>query len=358
MTQSIQVLIIGAGQAGLAVANALKKRGIDLQIVDRNMRLGDSWRHRYRSLTLFTPRSLSALDGLSLSGDPEGYATGPEFADYLDRYARERNINVRLATTVRNLSIETTGGFVATLDVGDKLHAEAVILAAGAFQRPVVPAMGQHFSGAIRQLTVANYRTPTDVPPGAVLVVGDGASGRDIAADLAGSHAVTLACGRPRRLLPERILGITTWRWLRTLGLMGASADSPIGKIMRRADPFPNRQRDLDHLRGLGIDIRSRLTAIAGDVASFSDGTKLKPTTIVWCLGYRDDFGWLTVPGALSAEGLPLHQEGRSPIPGLWYVGRPWQRNRASGLVMGVSDDAAIIAEQTANWLKHRMLQD
>jgi len=352
MTHSIQVLIIGAGQAGLAVANALKNLGIDSLVVDRNMRVGDSWRHRYRSLTLFTPRSLSALDDLSLSGDPEGYATGLEFADYLDRYAGERNINVRLATTVCDLSVKTTCGFVATLDADEKLHANAVIVAAGAFQRPVFPAMGRNFSGAIGQLTVASYQAPADVPPGAVLVVGDGASGRDIAADLAGSHEVTLACGRPRRLLPERILGIATWRWLRTLGLMGASADSPIGKFMRRADPFPNRQRGLDHLRGLGIDIRSRLTAIAGDVASFSDGTNLKPTTIVWCLGYRDDLGWLTIPGALGAEGQPLHKEGQSPIPGLWYVGRPWQRNRASGLVMGVSVDAAIIARQTANWLR------
>lgn len=354
MTRAVSVLIIGAGQAGLAAANALKTLGIEPLVIDRNARLGDSWRQRYRSLTLFTPRNLSALAGLAFSGDPDGYATGAEFADYLERYAGERGIAVTLGSALRDLSANASGGFVATLDSGESVEARAVILASGAFQIPHVPALARGFSGQTRQMTVADYRTPSDVPAGPVLVVGDGASGRDIAVDLVEGHQVALACGRPRRLLPERLLGASTWTWLRALGLMGASPNSPIGRIMRRADPFPNRQRDLDHLRGRGLDIRPRLSAVAGDIATFADGTSFRPASVVWALGYRDDFNWLNVPGAIAADGTPLHDGGRSPVPGIWYVGRPWQRNRASGLIMGASDDADIVARQVVASLQSR----
>ncbi len=195
----IPVLVIGAGQAGLAAAYRLQQSGIDFCIVEGAGRIGDSWRKRYASLTLFTPRRFSALPGLGLDGDPEGYATRDEFADYLERYADFHRLAVSTGTGVEKLNRRADGMFAALLTTGEIVLAGSVIVSTGGFQRAVVPSVAAGLDEGVNQLTSETYREPSSVAPGTVLVVGDGASGRDIAAELAASHRVLLATGKPRR---------------------------------------------------------------------------------------------------------------------------------------------------------------
>lgn len=350
---SLDVLIIGGGQAGLASAYWLKRFGLSVRVIDASERIGDSWRKRYESLTLFTPREFSSLPGLLLAGDPDGYASGSEFADYLERYADKFVLPVVSGTHVVELS-KDEDGFVAELSNGASLEASRVVIATGGFQAPVVPAIASGLGESVRQLTAETYDRPSDVAEGSpVLVVGDGASGRDIAADLAPHHKVSLACGRPRKLLPERIVGISTWKWLRTFGLLSADANSPVGRFMRKADPFPNRQRDLEDLRRFGVDIRPRAVSFDQRSVSFADATTMEAGTVIWALGYRDDSSWLAIPEAVSADRSFAHIRGRSPVDGLYYVGWPWQRNRASALIMGAGPDAEQISRDVSVSLGH-----
>lgn len=346
----VDVLVIGAGQAGLAAAYWLKKRALPFTIVDDSARVGDSWRGRYSSLTLFTPRAFSALPGLPLAGDPNGYASGLEFGDYLERYAESKGVNVRGRTKVIRLEGDRRG-FVATLSTRQRLRAKAVIVATGGFQQAAVPVEASGFAPDLLQLTAQTYRGLGDVSTGPILVVGDGASGRDIATELAATHRTILACGRPRKLLPETILGRSTWRWLSWLGLLNAATNSPVGRYMQRADPFPNRRRSLDDLRSVGVDIRPKLAEADGTLARFADGTSSEVGTVVWCTGYRDEASWLQVPGAVDEQGKFVHEQGRSPAKGLYFVGRPWQRNRASALIMGAGKDARIIVDDIEGYL-------
>lgn len=348
---AVDVLVIGAGQAGLASARSLRQRGVSVRVIDAADRIGDRWRKRYKSLTLFTPREFSSLPGLAFGGDPAGYASGAEFADYLELYAETFALPVTSGVRVMRLTHEGES-FLAALSNGATVEASRVVVASGGFQLPVVPPIAAGLSADVRQFTAETYYQPADVGAGkAVLVVGDGASGRDIAADLSATHQVALACGRPRRLLPVKILGSSTWKWLKALGLLGAAANSPIGRFMRKVDPFPNRQRDLDDLRGLGVDIRPRAVSTLGQVVTFADGNAMERDTVIWALGYRDDTSWLAIDGAIGADGGFLHSAGRSPVDGLFFVGRPWQRNRASALIMGAGADAEIIARDIATSL-------
>lgn len=343
-SEAVPVLVIGAGQAGLAAAYWLKQEGLASIVVEAAERIGDSWRKRYSSLTLFTPRRFSALPDLELGGDPEGYASRDEFADYLERYAQVHGLPVSMGTTVEQLS-QLGEGFGAITTTGGRILAHNVIIATGGFQRAVVPALAANIAGDVQQLTAVSYGQPSRVVPGTVLVVGDGASGRDIAAELAPSHRVILSTGKPRGLYPARILGRSVWWWLSLVGLMKAGRDSFVGRRMRSADPFPDRDRSFASLRRRGVTIVPRLDGATGRKVRFAAGRMETIDAVVWAIGYRDETAWLTVPDALDDQGRFVEEGGVSPIPGLYFVGRPWQRNRASGLIMGVGDDAKVIAE-------------
>lgn len=350
------VLVIGAGQAGLAAANELKKAGIDFLLIDAAAAAGDSWRHRYDILTLFTPRSISSLPGLTLPGDPEGYATKDEFAAYLAQYAKIGGHRIETGTRISSLR-RGHGGLEAVSEDGRLYTASAVIVATGPFSIPRMPAIANQFPDDIQQIHVADFQNAGSVAVGPVLVVGDGASGRDVALALATRHRVFLARGRGRKLFPERILGQSTWWWLKHLGLLGAKPDSLVGGTMRRIDPFPNRGNDDVTLGRKGVVLKPRLVSIDSRHA-VSDGAREAPQVVVWATGYLDDFDWIRIEGAVDAEGRLLHQEGISPVPGLYFVGRPWQRNRASALIAGAGDDASFVVERIRRWIKSGKLPD
>lgn len=345
MTKPPFVLVVGAGQAGLATGYHLRQAGIPFVIVDGNDRVGDSWRRRYTSLTLFTPRQFSALPGATIPGNRELYPTRDEFADYLEAYARLFNLPLRLNSRVAKLQRSGGGEFEATLESGEVLATTHVVIATGGFQIPLVPKIAAGFGTAVTQLAADTYRDPASVPEGVALIVGDGASGRDIAAELVPSRPTLLAAGRPRKLFPERLLGKNIWWWLHWSGLMRAPADSAVGRLMRRTDPFPDRERNLDSLARKGVRLKPRLTEAAGTIAKFADGGEAEIGSVIWAVGYRDDSDWVQIPIAKNPDGSFAHTNGVSPVPNLFFVGRPWQRNRASALIMGAGPDANAIVK-------------
>ena len=152
-----------------------------------------------------------------------------------------------------------------------------------------------------------------------------------------------------------RILGKSAWWWLHWSGLMQAPKESRLGRYMQKADPFPDRDRNLDSLARNGVRIMPRLMSAAGSIAQFSDGSATEVVSVVWAVGFRDDSSWVEIAGAGGSNGSFVHTEGVSEIPNLFFVGRPWQRNRASALIMGAGPDAAAIVKRivclvTAPW--------
>lgn len=347
LNQHPDVLIIGAGQAGLALGYSLRGAGLSFQLVEAHARLGESWRNRYDSLTLFTPRAFSGLPGLPLPGEPEGYAGRDEFAAYLEDYARHFGLPVAVGIDVCRLE-RVPEGFRATAVDGTAITARTVVVATGAFQRPAVPALARGLAPFVVQLTSGTYRNPDQVPPGTVLIVGDGATGRDIAAELAASHSVILAVGRPRRVVPERLLGRSIFWWLDRLGLLSAPASSFPGRLIRSADPFPARGKTLPRLRQRGVRVVGRLEQAEGETVAFAGGQSAKIQTVVWATGYRDDSAWVAIPDAVDEGGRFVQHEGLSPVPGLYFIGRPWQRSRGSAFIGTVGRDAAMLAARLA----------
>jgi putative flavoprotein involved in K+ transport len=179
-----------------------------------------------------------------------------------------------------------------------------------------------------------------------VLVVGDGATGRQIALELTKTHTVLLATGRPRNIGPDRVLGRSIFWWLNRLGLLDASRESRIGRRLMARDPFPGRHLALPRLRQAGVATVPRLDRVEDKIARFDDGRCADVSAVIWAAGYRDDTSWLQIPDAKRPDGLVIERRGVSPVPGLYYVGRSWQWTRGSALVLGVGKDAAYIADQ------------
>jgi putative flavoprotein involved in K+ transport len=351
--RTLDVLIIGGGQAGLAMGFHLKKTPFFFRIAERHPRVGDSWRNRYASLVLFTPRSYSALPGLNVPGDPEGFPTKDEMADYLQAYAERFELPVAPGTAVRRLE-RLDGGFRATTEAGETIDSRAVVLATGAFQRPAIPPISKRLSAEVAQLAPEDYGAPDQLSPGRVLVVGDGATGRQIALELTENHEVLLAAGRSRRVSPNRILGRSVFWWMDRLGVLRASRESPVGRFLMKADPFPGKHLQLDKLRQRGVEVVGRVIQAEGKKVSFADGKAAEVDAVVWATGYRDDTGWVAIPEVKDAQGNFMHYRGISPLPNLCFVGRSWQWSRGSALFAGVGQDAAYLTEHMVGHLDHR----
>lgn len=339
---SLDVLVIGAGQAGLATGYHLARTGLRYALLDSHARVGDSWRRRFDSLMLFTPRSYSALPGWAVPGEPDGYPSKDEIADYLEAYAAHFAIPIRSGVAVR--SLETSGAnFRVTTRDGAPIESRAVVIATGAFHTPNIPALSAAFSADVRQLPASAYRRPADLPAGTVLVVGDGATGRQIALELAATRRVLLATGRVRRVMPARILGRSLFWWMDHLGVLRAPRESVIGRRMRAGDPFAGRGLGLSRLRQAGVHVMARLSAARGTTARFADDAAVPINAIVWATGYRVDSDWVAIPAAKSPDGAFVHSRGISPVDGLYFVGQSWQSTRGSALLTGVGADAAYV---------------
>lgn len=346
----VDVVVIGAGQAALAAGYHLRQSGASFVLLERRARVGDAWRARYDSLTLFSPRHLSALPGLALAGDPEGLPTKDEVADYLEVYATHFRLPVQTNDGVARLSTRD-GRFVVETTGGHPLEARSVIVASGAFQRTRVPACAEHLTPAVAQFTSETYRRPAQLPRGRVLVVGSGATGRQIARELAGDREVWLATGRPALVYPQRILGRDNLWWFDGLGILRADKETLPGRMARERDGFPGWHLRLPALRSRGVRVVPRARGVSDDHIGFADGSVEHFDAIVWATGYRDHAPWLQVAGAVDASGACVEDRGLSPVPGLFYVGRSWQNSRASALLCGVGDDAGKIVHRALRYL-------
>ena len=342
--KSLDVLVIGAGQAGLVVGYYLQQspQRYNYLLVDGNTQIGDSWRNRYDSLTLFTPRSYSALPGLPVPGDPEGYPSKDEIADYLSAYAERFQIPMQMSTRVERLE-RANDHFHAEMSNGEKYESLAVILATGAFQVPAVPALAKDFSPDVQQFNAATYRSPNQLPGGTVLVVGDGATGRQFALEIAARQPVVLSTGYPRRVVPQRVLGRDIFWWADRFGLLDAPHHSRAGRYLLRGDSFPGRHWTLPNLRKAGVRVENRLVRTNGNIATFANQRWVEINSVVWATGYREDDRWVDVPYAKNPQGSLIHYRGVSPAPGLFVVGRSWQWSRGSALLHGVGKDAQFI---------------
>jgi putative flavoprotein involved in K+ transport len=342
MEAETEALVVGGGQAGLAMARALTSQRIRCLVQERLPRAGDAWRQRFDSLTLFSSRRCSALPGLPVPGDPDGFPSKDEIADYLERYAAMLAVPVRTSDGVTSLSRQDRA-FSALTESGRRIVARAVVVATGPYQRPRVPAFANELAKSIAQIDLGGYRCPADVPPGQVIVVGDGASGRQIALELARTHRVSLARGQRRHFVPQRLFGRDSMLRFAQLGLLTADKESWVGRVVRSQDAIPGLHLRDAALGRAGITLLPRVIGAAQEALALADGSRAQPGAVVWACGYRDDFRWIRVAGALAASRA-VEERGLTPVPGLFHVGREWQTCRASALLYGVSRDAERIA--------------
>jgi putative flavoprotein involved in K+ transport len=346
----VDVLIIGAGQAGLGAAHWLHRSGVhDVVLVD-GQPVGQSWLERWDSLQLFTPRRFSALPGLRF---PLGAGRSPsrvEMAAYLRDYADRLPSPVRVGVHVESLTYET-GAFVATTSAGC-VRARQVVLATGPFRRPYVPAAAEGLEPSVRQLHSFEYRRPSDVPPDAVLIVGGGNSAAQLAIELARTHEVTVASPGPLWFLAEDILGVSMYWWTLLTGVLNARGSAWISRyIRRRGDAIVGRElRELVE-RGQVRLVPHRVVAGAGDRVTCGDGSVLFVASVLWCTGFRPDTSWIDIPGATDAAG-PVHVRGASPVGGLHWMGLPWQTRLNSSIIDGVDRDGRRTARRVAQELQ------
>jgi putative flavoprotein involved in K+ transport len=338
------VLVIGGGQAGLAMGYHLARRGNDFVILDAAPRVGHAWRSRWDSLALFTPAAFSALPGMAFPGDPDRYPGKDEVADYLAAYAARFHLPVHAGERVHALR-PGPGGWTAETSTG-RYEAAQVVVATGPFQQPVIPALGRDLPDAVVQLHSARYRNPAQLPPGDVLVVGAGNSGMQIAEELSRTHRVHLAVGDRMPRLPQRVLGRSVFWWLEKAGLLDVTVDSGLGRRMsRRETLIGNTPRMLR--RRHGVRLLGRAVEARGDTVFTAGGESVRPASVVWATGFRRDYRWIEAP-VFAANGTPLHRRGVTPATGLYWLGLSWLQTRGSALLGWVGRDAEHLAEMIA----------
>jgi putative flavoprotein involved in K+ transport len=348
----LDALVIGAGQAGLAVGYHLSRYRMRFLLLDAAPELGHSWRSRWDSLQLFTPAEYSALPGLAFPASPGAYPSKDQVADYLRAYAARFDLPVMLNTQVRHVdrSAEVGGLFRVTTSQGT-LWARQVIVATGPFQRPAVPAVRTGFSPAVTQLHSSAYRNPGDLPPardGKVLVVGAGNSGLQIALELSRTHEVHLSVGTRQRTVPQRPLGRDLFWWLTKTGVITRPATSPVAAWFRKRGGDLVIGTTWDDIDAACIRVHPRLTAADGPTARFANESNLDDVAaVVWGTGFRPDYSWLDVRGVWDGHQI-LHTRGVPSVPGLWFIGLPWQHSRGSALLGFVGEDAAWLTGQVA----------
>ena len=322
----LDVLVIGAGQAGLAVGYHLSRHGLRFLLVDAAPELGHSWRSRWDSLQLFTPAEYSGLPGMPFPAPPGTYPSKDQVASFLKAYAARFDLPVMLNTQVQHVdrspaTSSQEGGLFRVATSQGTLWARQVVVATGPFQQPNIPRVGSGFSAAVSQLHSSTYRNPTDLLPagaGKVLVVGAGNSGLQIALELSRTHEVHLAAGTRQKTVPQRPLGRDLFWWLTKTGVITRPASSPVAAWFRKRGGELVIGTTWDDIDTAGITTYPRLTSATGQEAGFADGTRLTDVAaVVWATGFRPDYAWLDVPGVWDGDRGQPHPRSH---PGRWPV--------------------------------------
>ena len=343
--QRVETVVVGGGQAGLAVGQRLMARDLDFLILDAEQRVGDTWRRRWDSLRLFTPARYSALPGMVFPAPPDHYPDKDEVADYLARYAERFDLPVSHASRVESLG---WNGERFVLRAGDRsVEADNVVVATGPFQRPRVPVIAARLDPSIHQLHSSDYRTPFTLPDGPVLVVGAGNSGAQIALELSRFRKVWLA-GRDAGYVPRRLLGRDVFDWIWPLATH-ATVETKLGRRLRRRMQGGDARIGISNrlLTDAGIVRAPRLTGERGGLP-VCEGEVLAPRVVIWCTGFEPDFGWIDLP-VTDERGFPRQTRGGAAgWPGLHFVGLRFQHRLTSSLLGGVGADAEFTAALVA----------
>ncbi|HKU60298.1 MAG TPA: FAD-dependent oxidoreductase [Gemmatimonadales bacterium] len=356
--ERVQVVVIGGGQAGLSVGYHLARRGVRFVILEAKERIGDSWRERWDSLRLFTTRRLDSLDGMPFPGSSHEFPTKNEMADYLEAYAARFALPIRTGVRVTNL---TRQGERYLVSAGDqRFEADHVVVAMATYQEPKIPAFAAELAPEIGQLHSLEYRRPSQLKPGGVLVVGAGNSGAEIALEAVRNGHPTWLSGRHTGNVPfdiETLLSRYVFQplLLRVIFHRLLTVDTPVGrkarpKIISAGGPLI-RTKPKD-LLAAGVRRVGRTAGIRDGKPVLDDGTVLDVTNVVWCTGFHPGFSWIDLP-VLDEHGEPRHERGLLPDePGLSFVGLHFLYSMSSTMIHGVGRDAERVAEAAAARVK------
>ncbi|NRQ38092.1 NAD(P)/FAD-dependent oxidoreductase [Nonomuraea sp. NN258] len=332
------VVIVGAGQSGLAAARAVRDAGLTPLILEAGDRPAGSWPGYYNSLTLFSPAGFSAMPGLDFPGDPDHYPHRDEVADYLHRYATGLGVEIRTGTRVQAVEREGRAFVVRTAD-GQEVRAGGVVAASGSFSRPARPTWPGQESFAGQVLHVADYRDPKDLAGLRVVVVGGGNSAVQVAYELSEVARVSIASRRPLAFLPQRRDGHDVHHWLTSSGFDDLPPEWLIHSVQQTLVMDTGDYRAA--LESGRLERREVFTGFDGDAVVWPGGEREPVDVVLLATGYLPSLEYLRPLGALTPEGLPLHKGGVSiMLPGLVYLGLEFQRSFASNTLRGVSRDA------------------
>lgn len=349
--ESIDTIVIGGGQAGLSVGYHLARRGVPFVIVDAHERVGDAWRTRWDSLRLFTPNRLNGLDGMPFPAPPHSFATKDDMADYLESYASRFELPIRLGVRVDGLRRRGDRFLVTASD--QQFDAGHVVVAMSSWQRPERPAFASELDAGIVQLHSSEYRNPSQLRAGGVLVVGGGNSGAEIAYELCRDRHVWMAGPRVAEIpfRPESTVGrllmpfigrVVFHRLLTTRTPMGRKFHA---KHRSMAEPLL-RVKSKD-LAAAGVERVARVTDVKDGLPLLDDGRLIDAPNVIWCTGFDPGFSWIELPALVN--GVPRHDRGVvHDVPGLYFVGLKLLYAVSSSQVHGVGRDAARIADAIA----------
>ena len=351
--QEHQVVVVGGGQAGLAVGGELSARGLDVVIIDAHARIGDAWRNRWDSLRLFTPAKYDALPGLRYGRDRLEFPTKDDFADYLERYSAHHGLTVLTGLHVDRVWRE---GDRYQLAAGRRrFAADHVVLATGGFGKPAVPPFAGDLSERIVQLHSSEYRNPAQLAPGGVLVVGFGNSGSEIALEVSREHETWIS-GEPRGELPIRH-GRAAARFVLPLVRLAAlhllNVDTPAG---RRAEPeFRTQGTPLIRVRrrelaDAGVHFVPRTTGVRKGLPVVGE-TTLDVANVIWCTGYQEDLSAVELPGFENGARPAQYRGAVEGLPGVYLIGQEFLYSGGSGTLIGVGRDARYIARHLSGAL-------
>jgi putative flavoprotein involved in K+ transport len=347
-SERFETVIVGGGQAGLSTGYHLAARGVPFVILDANERIGDAWRMRWDSLRLFTPARYNGLEGSRFPAPALSFPTKDEMADYLEAYAGRFELPVRTGVRVDRLSRRGDGYVVTSGD--RRFAADHVVAATGANQSPWVPSFARDLDPGIVQLHSLDYRGPSQLTEGGVLVVGVGNSGAEIAFEVARTHRTWLS-GEPSGQIPVRH-GPAAARFafpvVRFLGHHVLTQGTPIGRKLRpklEGAAAPLIRVKLKDLASAGVERVARTAGIRNGLPVLDDGRVLEVSNVIWCTGFRYDFGWIDVP-VIGEHGAPMHRRGVvEGEPGLYFMGLTFQYALSSDVLPGMSRDAEYIAK-------------
>ena len=349
--EQFDTIVIGGGQAGLSVGYYLKRQGRPFVILDANERIGGSWRTRtWDSLRLFTPARYNGLPGWPFPASGWTYPTARETADYLEAYAERFELPVRLGMKVDRL---TKAGDRFVVECAERrFEADSVVVATGFYGTPSVPDFATELDPRIVQMHSSDYRNPSQLRPGGVLLVGAGNSGADIAMDVSQTHTTWLS-GPNKGQVPFRIESRLARFLLPLLWFVAShvlTVRTPIGRKVRPhalTSGAPRIRVKSDDLRQAGVESVPRTAGVQGGLPALEDGRVLDVANVIWCTGFRHDFDWIDIP-VFDGDSAPVHERGVASEPGLYFVGLDFLYAFTSENVGGVYRDAKHIAKHIA----------